>query len=130
MFFVFYLISHYRPPEHNTFYTSIDSMPEIKPRRKSIPFVSDLVSTFISYFRFCSFVFYVLLSLLFWFFLCYYFFFVRCIFHFLFCGLLFHFELFISFWCILLFIYSLFIHYWFVSILFLACSLSVCMHWY
>ncbi|CAE1310579.1 UNC13A_B_C [Acanthosepion pharaonis] len=30
------------PPEHNTFYTSIDSMPEIKPRRKSIPFVSDL----------------------------------------------------------------------------------------
>lgn len=33
------------PPEHNTFYTSIDSMPEIKPRRKSIPFVSDLVGT-------------------------------------------------------------------------------------
>ncbi|XP_041370818.1 protein unc-13 homolog B-like isoform X3 [Gigantopelta aegis] len=31
------------PPEHNPFYTSIDSMPEIKPRRKSIPLVSDLV---------------------------------------------------------------------------------------
>ncbi|KAL8606645.1 hypothetical protein ACOMHN_025744 [Nucella lapillus] len=30
------------PPEHNPFYTSIDSMPEIKPRRKSIPLVSDL----------------------------------------------------------------------------------------
>ncbi|XP_025078268.1 protein unc-13 homolog B-like isoform X7 [Pomacea canaliculata] len=31
------------PPEHNPFYTSIDSTPEIKPRRKSIPLVSDLV---------------------------------------------------------------------------------------
>jgi protein unc-13 len=30
------------PPQYNPFYTSIDSMPEIKPRRKSIPFVSDL----------------------------------------------------------------------------------------
>ena len=30
--------------EHNSFYTSIDSMPEIKPRKKSIPLVSDLVS--------------------------------------------------------------------------------------
>lgn len=34
----------FSPPEHNPFYTSIDSMPEIKPRRKSIPLVSDLVS--------------------------------------------------------------------------------------
>ncbi|XP_064619092.1 protein unc-13 homolog B-like isoform X2 [Lineus longissimus] len=34
--------SGYVPPEHNPFYTSIDSMPEIKPRRKSIPLVSDL----------------------------------------------------------------------------------------
>ncbi|KAL8565281.1 hypothetical protein ACOMHN_001179 [Nucella lapillus] len=33
------------PPEHNPFYTSIDSMPEIKPRRKSIPLVSDLEMT-------------------------------------------------------------------------------------
>ena len=31
------------PPQYNPFYTSIDSMPEIKPRRKSIPLVSDLV---------------------------------------------------------------------------------------
>ncbi|GFO13545.1 protein unc-13-a [Plakobranchus ocellatus] len=30
------------PPQYNPFYTSIDSMPEIKPRRKSIPLVSDL----------------------------------------------------------------------------------------
>ncbi|XP_055864436.1 protein unc-13 homolog B-like isoform X1 [Biomphalaria glabrata] len=30
------------PPHYNHFYTSIDSMPEIKPRRKSIPLVSDL----------------------------------------------------------------------------------------
>ncbi|KAH9524495.1 Protein unc-13 B, partial [Bulinus truncatus] len=30
------------PPQYNHFYTSIDSMPEIKPRRKSIPLVSDL----------------------------------------------------------------------------------------
>ncbi len=34
----------FRPPGANPFYTSIDSMPEIKPRRKSIPLVSDLVS--------------------------------------------------------------------------------------
>lgn len=33
----------YRPPEHNPFYTSIDSMPDIRPRRKSIPLVSELV---------------------------------------------------------------------------------------
>ncbi|CAD5123989.1 DgyrCDS12297 [Dimorphilus gyrociliatus] len=31
-----------RAAEHNAFYNSIDSMPEIKPRRKSIPLVSDL----------------------------------------------------------------------------------------
>ncbi|ESP01325.1 hypothetical protein LOTGIDRAFT_157504 [Lottia gigantea] len=30
------------PPEHNPFYTSIDSMPEVKLRRKSIPLVSEL----------------------------------------------------------------------------------------
>lgn len=42
---IFHPLSFCRPPEHNTFYTSIDSMPEIKPRRKSIPFVSDLVGT-------------------------------------------------------------------------------------
>ncbi|XP_048250528.1 protein unc-13 homolog B-like isoform X1 [Haliotis rufescens] len=36
------------PPEHNPFYTSIDSMPEIKPRRKSIPLVSDLVLKYTS----------------------------------------------------------------------------------
>lgn len=34
-----------RPPEHNPFYSSIDSMPELKlVRRKSMPLVSDLVS--------------------------------------------------------------------------------------
>ncbi|XP_021362642.1 protein unc-13 homolog A-like isoform X5 [Mizuhopecten yessoensis] len=33
------------PPEHNPFYTSIDSMPEIRaPRRKSVSLVSDLIS--------------------------------------------------------------------------------------
>lgn len=28
----------------NTFYSNIDSMPDIRPRRKSIPLVSELVS--------------------------------------------------------------------------------------
>ncbi|XP_023933591.1 protein unc-13 homolog B isoform X4 [Lingula anatina] len=31
------------PPEHNPFYTSINSMPDITPRKKSIPLVSELV---------------------------------------------------------------------------------------
>ena len=43
-FNIFSYLSHCRPPGANPFYTSIDSMPEIKPRRKSIPLVSDLVS--------------------------------------------------------------------------------------
>ncbi|GAB6025425.1 Phorbol ester/diacylglycerol-binding protein unc-13 [Chamberlinius hualienensis] len=30
-------------PEHNPFYSNIDSMPDIRPRRKSIPLVSELV---------------------------------------------------------------------------------------
>ncbi|KAL3210932.1 hypothetical protein MRX96_036764 [Rhipicephalus microplus] len=29
-------------PEHNPFYSNIDSMPDIRPRRKSIPLVSEL----------------------------------------------------------------------------------------
>ena len=54
-----------RPPEHNPFYTSIDSMPEIKPRRKSIPLVSDLVSKTIT-FTFFLFFFFVMLQHLCW----------------------------------------------------------------
>lgn len=41
---LFVSLSLRRPPEHNPFYSSIDSMPELKlARRKSIPLVSDLV---------------------------------------------------------------------------------------
>lgn len=32
-------------PGDNPFYSNIDSMPDIRPRRKSIPLVSELVST-------------------------------------------------------------------------------------
>jgi hypothetical protein len=32
-------------PNDNPFYSNIDSMPDIRPRRKSIPLVSELVST-------------------------------------------------------------------------------------
>lgn len=31
-------------PNDNPFYSNIDSMPDIRPRRKSIPLVSELVS--------------------------------------------------------------------------------------
>lgn len=34
----------YRHPGDNPFYSNIDSMPDIRPRRKSIPLVSELVS--------------------------------------------------------------------------------------
>lgn len=33
-----------RHPSDNPFYSNIDSMPDIRPRRKSIPLVSELVS--------------------------------------------------------------------------------------
>lgn len=33
-----------RHPGDNPFYSNIDSMPDIRPRRKSIPLVSELVS--------------------------------------------------------------------------------------
>lgn len=36
-----------RHPGDNPFYSNIDSMPDIRPRRKSIPLVSDLVSQFV-----------------------------------------------------------------------------------
>lgn len=34
----------YSHPGDNPFYSNIDSMPDIRPRRKSIPLVSELVS--------------------------------------------------------------------------------------
>lgn len=37
----------YRHPGDNPFYSNIDSMPDIRPRRKSIPLVSDLVRHFV-----------------------------------------------------------------------------------
>lgn len=52
----------YSHPGDNPFYSNIDSMPDIRPRRKSIPLVSELVSVsfylFKVFFRCC---FYVLL---------------------------------------------------------------------
>lgn len=35
-------------PSDNPFYSNIDSMPDIRPRRKSIPLVSELVSIFVT----------------------------------------------------------------------------------
>lgn len=35
----------FRHPGDNPFYSNIDSMPDIRPRRKSIPLVSELVSS-------------------------------------------------------------------------------------
>ena len=34
-------------PSDNPFYSNIDSMPDIRPRRKSIPLVSELVSIYV-----------------------------------------------------------------------------------
>lgn len=39
----------FRHPGDNPFYSNIDSMPDIRPRRKSIPLVSELVSIFFIY---------------------------------------------------------------------------------
>lgn len=39
IFIIYYLSA----PQDNPFYSNIDSMPDIRPRRKSIPLVSDLV---------------------------------------------------------------------------------------
>ncbi|ODM97563.1 hypothetical protein Ocin01_09117 [Orchesella cincta] len=39
LFFLYYTCSH---PGDNPFYSTIDSMPDIRPRRKSIPLVSEL----------------------------------------------------------------------------------------
>lgn len=36
-------------PGDNPFYSNIDSMPDIRPRRKSIPLVSELVSSMFFY---------------------------------------------------------------------------------
>ncbi|KAK7080417.1 hypothetical protein SK128_009186 [Halocaridina rubra] len=36
-------------PGDNPFYSNIDSMPDIRPRRKSIPLVSELVSDSVCY---------------------------------------------------------------------------------
>lgn len=49
-FVFFFLISFFScdtcsHPGDNPFYSNIDSMPDIRPRRKSIPLVSDLVSS-------------------------------------------------------------------------------------
>jgi len=50
MCFSFYMyVVRYRLPGDNPFYSNIDSMPDIRPRRKSIPLVSELV-TFYSIF--------------------------------------------------------------------------------
>lgn len=38
-------------PGDNPFYSNIDSMPDIRPRRKSIPLVSELVSTIWFYYN-------------------------------------------------------------------------------
>jgi len=38
-------LSRYRHPGDNPFYSTIDSMPDIRPRRKSIPLVSELVGS-------------------------------------------------------------------------------------
>jgi len=38
------LCIRFRHPGDNPFYSNIDSMPDIRPRRKSIPLVSELVS--------------------------------------------------------------------------------------
>lgn len=42
-------------PNDNPFYSNIDSMPDIRPRRKSIPLVSELVSNHFSTVYFFSF---------------------------------------------------------------------------
>lgn len=39
-----YQFFYFRHPGDNPFYSNIDSMPDIRPRRKSIPLVSELVS--------------------------------------------------------------------------------------
>lgn len=36
-------------PSDNPFYSNIDSMPDIRPRRKSIPLVSELVSNVMTF---------------------------------------------------------------------------------
>lgn len=50
-------------PSDNPFYSNIDSMPDIRPRRKSIPLVSELVSIFGLYGHFRYF--YIFLQILF-----------------------------------------------------------------